>query len=122
MTDKTQDQILRDAIVEGIKQKKGHEIVVLDLSEVSQSVADYYIVCHGNSSSQVDALADNIDRYVRTETQEHPLHVEGLQNAQWVLMDYGNIVVHIFQEEIRRFYNIEDLWSDAKKEVFESEE
>ena len=113
---------LKDAIVEAIKQKKGHDIVVIDLTGTEQAIADYYIICHGNSSSQVEALADHVERFARTETGEHPLHIEGQQNAQWVLVDYGDIVVHIFQEEIRHFYNIEDLWADAKKEVIESED
>lgn len=122
MAKEKQNLNLKDAIVEAIKQKKGHEIVVIDLTETEQSIADYYIICHGNSTSQVDALADYIERFARTETTEHPIHIEGQQNAQWILMDYGDIVVHIFQEEIRRFYNLEDLWADAKKEIIESEE
>ena len=113
---------LKDAIVEAIKQKKGRDIVVIDLTGNEQAIADYYIICHGNSSSQVDVLADHVERFARTETSEHPLHIEGQQNAQWVLMDYGDIVVHIFQEEIRHFYNIEDLWADAKKEIIENED
>ena len=113
---------LKDAIVDAIKQKKGRDIVVIDLTGNEQAIADYYIICHGNSTSQVDALTDHIERFARTETSEHPLHVEGQQNAQWVLMDYGDIVVHIFQEEIRHFYKIEDLWADAKKEIIENED
>lgn len=122
MAKEKQNLGLKDAIIEAIKQKKGHEIVVIDLTENTQAVADYYIICHGSSSSQVDALADFIERFARTETEEHPIHVEGQQNAQWILMDYGDIIVHVFQEEIRRFYNIEDLWADAKKEIIESED
>ncbi|MBO4602226.1 MAG: ribosome silencing factor [Salinivirgaceae bacterium] len=113
---------LKEAIIEAIKQKKGHDIVAIDLTDNHQAVADYYIICHGNSSSQVEAITDNIERFARTETSEHPSHIEGQQNALWVLMDYGNIIVHIFQEEIRSFYNIEDLWADAKKEIIETEE
>ena len=117
-----QNLSLKDAIVEAIKQKKGRDIVVIDLTGNDQAIADYYIICHGNSTSQVDALADHIERFARPEPSEHPSHLEGQQNAQWVLMDYGDIVVHIFQEEIRHFYNIEDLWADAKKEVIENED
>ena len=113
-----QNLSLKDAIVEAIKQKKGRDIVVIDLTGNEQAIADYYIICHGNSTSQVDALADHIERFARTETSEHPSHIEGQQNAQWVLMDYGDIVVHIFQEEIRHFYNIEDLWADAPNKVY----
>lgn len=122
MAKEKQNLNLKDAIIEAIKQKKGYEIVAIDLTESEFAVADYYIVCHGNSSSQVDAIADNIERFARTETSEHPNHIEGKQNSQWILIDYGDIVVHIFQEEIRRFYNIEDLWADAKKEIYTSED
>ena len=82
-----QNLSLKDAIVEAIKQKKGRDIVVIDLTGNEQAIADYYIICHGNSTSQVDALADHIERFARTETSEHPSHIEGQQNAQWVLMD-----------------------------------
>ena len=104
---------LKDAIVEAIKQKKGRDIIIIDLTGNEQAIADYYIICHGNSTSQVDALADHVERFARTETSEHPLHVEGQQNAQWILMDYGDIVVHVFSSQDRLFYDLERVWRDG---------
>ncbi len=119
MTKNTDSVSLKDFVVEAIKEKKGKEIKVLDLRELDQSIADYFIICHGDSNTQVDAISDFIDRQTRTELQEHALHKEGTDNLQWVLLDYGELVVHVFQEEFRRFYNLEDLWADAKTELIE---
>jgi len=119
MTKNTDSVSLKDFVVEAIKEKKGKEIKVLDLRELDQSIADYFIICHGDSNTQVDAISDFIDRQTRTELQEHVLHKEGTDNLQWVLLDYGELVVHVFQEEFRRFYNLEDLWADAKTELIE---
>ncbi len=117
MTDKSEQTILKDVIVEAIKNKKGKELIVLDLRKLDQSVADYFVICHGDSNTQVNAVSDSVDRQTRSELQTHPLHIEGAQNAHWILLDYGSVVVHVFQEEFRRFYNLEDLWADAKKEI-----
>ena len=119
MTKNTDSVKLKDFVVEAIKEKKGKEIKVLDLRGLDQSIADYFIICHGDSNTQVDAISDFIDRQTRTELQEHVLHKEGTDNLQWVLLDYGELVVHVFQEEFRRFYNLEDLWADAKTELIE---
>jgi ribosome-associated protein len=108
---------LKDLIVDSIKERKGKEIVVLDLRELEQSIADYFVICHGDSNTQVGAIADFVDREVRTKLNEHPINKEGLNNSQWVLFDYADVVVHIFQEEYRQFYNLEELWADAKKEL-----
>lgn len=112
---------LKDFIVESIKDRKGKDITVLDLRKLEQSIADYFIICHGDSNTQVDAISENIDRQTRSELQEHPIHKEGTENLQWVLLDYGEIVVHVFQEEYRSFYNLEDLWADAKKELIKED-
>jgi ribosome-associated protein len=117
MTKKNEQVVLKDLIVEAIKIKKGKELIVLDLRKLEQSIADFFIICHGNSNTQVSAVSDFIDRQTRSELQVHPLHIEGTQNLQWVLLDYGAVVVHVFQEEYRRFYNLEDLWADSKKEI-----
>ena len=117
MAIKSEETILKDFLVETIKDRKGKEIIVLDLRKLDQSIADYFIICHGTSNTQVNAIAGFIDRQTRTELQEHAYHIEGAENSQWVLMDYGSVIVHIFQEEFRRFYNLEDLWADAKKEI-----
>jgi ribosome-associated protein len=117
MAKKKAELNLKDVIIEAIKEKKGQEIVVINLKELKQSIADYFIICHGSSNTQVETIADFIERQTRTEIRERPLHVEGTTNAQWVLLDYSDVIVHIFQESYRRFYNLEDLWADAHKEV-----
>jgi ribosome-associated protein len=108
---------LADIIVEAIQEKKGSEIVVLNLKEVPNSVSEYFIVCSGDSSTQVTAIANSIDENVKKTLHENPWHKEGFQNAEWILMDYVTVVVHIFQPEARNFYKIEKLWSDAEIKV-----
>ncbi len=121
MANNNEQTILKDVVVESIKEKKGKEIIVLDLRKLEQSIADYFVICHGDSNTQVDAIADFIEREVRSELQEHMNHKEGADNLQWVLLDYGSVVVHVFLEEYRRFYNLEDLWADAKTELINEE-
>lgn len=117
MTETQPERTLKAVVLDAILEKKGNEINVLDLSNIEQSIADYFIICHGNSNTQVDSIADYVERQVKTELQESLLNKEGNENSQWILLDYGNIVVHVFQEEYRRFYNLEDLWADAKIEL-----
>ncbi|MBI9068572.1 MAG: ribosome silencing factor [Salinivirgaceae bacterium] len=119
MAKRKQQNTLKDVILEAVLEKKGQEIKVLDLRDVQQSIADYFIICHGNSNTQVDSISDFIERQARTELDEKLLHKEGSENSQWVLLDYGDIVIHVFLEEYRRFYNLEDLWADAKIELIE---
>jgi ribosome-associated protein len=114
-------QTLKNVVVEAIKDKKGKEIVVLDMNDLHQSIADYFVICHGDSNTQVDAIANHIERQARTEIREHLIHREGSDNSQWILLDYGNVVVHVFQEPFRRFYNLEDLWADANTELIKDE-
>jgi ribosome-associated protein len=104
---------LRDAIIEGIQEKKGHEIVSLDLRKTGNSVADCFIICHGESTTQVDAIAKSVEEVVYKNLKEDPSHKEGFQNLEWVILDYYNVVVHIFVKESREFYGIERLWADA---------
>jgi ribosome-associated protein len=105
--------ILRDLILESISDKKGVDAVSLDLRKVPEAVADHFILCNGTSTTQVKAIAEHIDRTVRERLGEHPWHMEGLNNCEWVLIDYVDIVVHIFLPEKRQLYNLEELWSDA---------
>src|SRR6185436_164237 len=105
---------LRDAIIRGMQEKKGHEITSLDLRKTGNSVADCFIVCHGESTTQVEAMAKSVEEQVYKELKEHPAHREGFQNMEWVLLDYYNVVAHIFVKERREFYGIERLWADAK--------
>jgi len=101
-------------IVEAIKEKKGHQIVTIDLSEVENSFCDYFIICHGESVTQVGAIAESIEKKLKEAGRIRAHHVEGLQNSQWVLMDYFDILVHVFQEEYRSFFKLEELWADGK--------
>lgn len=101
-------------IIKGIEDVKGADIDILDLREIENTVCDYFIICNGNSNTQVVAIANSIQKVVSKELKEKPWHVEGTENAEWVLMDYVNIVVHVFQKHVREYYNIESLWGDAK--------
>jgi ribosome-associated protein len=103
-------------IIEAIREKKGHQIVTIDLTEVENSICDIFIICHGESVTQVDAIADSIERKMKEEGSIRAHHVEGLQNSQWVLIDYFDILVHVFLEEYREFYKLEELWADGKVE------
>ncbi|MFT4757135.1 MAG: ribosome-associated protein [Vicingaceae bacterium] len=109
---------LAGLIVKGIQEKKGENIVTLDLRGLDGAVTDYYVVCEANSTTQVGAIADSIEKEVREACGEKAWHVEGTENLEWVLVDYVNVVAHIFQSEKREFFNIEELWADAKiKEI-----
>jgi ribosome-associated protein len=100
-------------IVHGLQEKKGINIVSLDLRKTSSAFADFFVICHGGSARQVDALADSVEDEVRKALQEKPAHREGNDEAEWVLLDYINVVVHIFSEEKRNFYQLEELWGDG---------
>ncbi|AZI21830.1 ribosome silencing factor [Chryseobacterium taklimakanense] len=114
MSKNTQKQQLIDKIVEAIQDTKGEDIKIFDLSKIENSVAETFIICSGNSNTQVNAIAGNIEKKVRNEVKERPWHVEGTDNAMWILMDYVSVVVHVFQRQIRDYYEIEELWGDAK--------
>jgi ribosome-associated protein len=107
-------------IIKGIEDVKGANIDILDLREIDNAVCDYFIICNGNSNTQVVAISNSIQKVVSKELKDKPWHVEGLENGEWVLMDYVNIVVHVFQEHIREYYDIENLWGDAKITSIES--
>ena len=111
---------LNDLIIDSIQDIKGKNIVKLDLRMLGDSPADFFIICEGNSSTQVKAIAGNIQKRLKEEMGILPNHVEGTQSALWVCMDYFNIVVHIFHPESRSFYELEDLWSDAKVTQYDS--
>lgn len=101
-------------IIKGIDEVKGEDIQLLDLREIENTVCDYFVICTGNSNTQVNAISGSIQKIVSKETKDKPWHVEGQANSEWVLMDYVNVVVHIFQKHVREFYDIESLWGDAK--------
>lgn len=105
---------LIDEIILGIENVKGENIHQLDLRELDNTPCDFFIVCSGNSNTQVSAIVNSVQKTVSKSLHEKPFHIEGLDNAEWVLMDYVNVVVHVFQNQIRQYYNIEELWGDAK--------
>ena len=107
-------EILSKYIVKGIQEKKGLDIVVLNLLNVNNAIADYFIICTGTSDTQLDAIANSVEKEVSEGVKENPWHKEGFKNKEWILLDYVNIVVHIFKKDVRAFYGLEDLWGDAK--------
>ena len=106
------DQLITE-IVRGIEEIKGQDIEILDLREIENTVCDYFVICNGTSNTQVNAIVNSVQKTVSKAIQEKPWHVEGSNNAEWVLLDYVLVVVHVFQKQIREFYNIEGLWGDA---------
>ncbi|MBC7495163.1 MAG: ribosome silencing factor [Flavobacterium sp.] len=106
--------VLLANILKGIEDVKGNDIEILDLRAIETAVCDYFVICNGTSNTQVNAIVNSIQKVVSKELKDKPWHVEGTDNAEWVLMDYVSIVVHVFQKEIREYYNIEGLWGDAK--------
>lgn len=111
--------VLLRSVVKGIFEKKGHDVIKIDLRKLENRIADYFIICHGSSTTQVDTICDSVEDSVRKMAGEKPLHVEGLDNCFWVLLDYGNVIVHIFLEEYRSFYSLESLWADASIDAME---
>ncbi len=110
-----QTKVLVDTIVDGIQDVKGKDVVILDLTELPNSVTNYFIICTGDSNTQVEGIQNAVVRKTREELKEKPWHKEGLNNSEWILLDYVNVVVHIFYRDVRSFYNLEDLWADAKR-------
>lgn len=107
-------KILVEKITEGIQEKKGKNIVVADLTAINDTICKYFVICQGNSPSQVAAIVESVKDYVRKETNDKPAGIDGLRNAEWVAMDYSDVLVHVFLPETRSFYNLEHLWADAK--------
>jgi ribosome-associated protein len=106
-------KVLCDCIVEGMQENKAKDIVVLDLREVKNAVTDFFVICSGESTTQVDGVNSSIMRHTRKELQERPWHQEGKENSEWILLDYVDVVAHIFHKDSRSFYDLEDLWADA---------
>lgn len=113
------DDLLANIIL-GIEEVKGEDINILDLREIDNSSCDYFVICNGNSNTQVNAIMNSVQKTVSKSIKDKPWHVEGSDNAEWILMDYVNIVVHVFQKHIREYYNIENLWGDAKITLIEN--
>jgi len=111
---KERETQLVDEIILGIENVKGENIHQLDLRELDNTPCDFFIVCSGNSNTQVSAIVNSVQKTVSKALHEKPFHTEGLDNAEWVLIDYVSVVVHVFQNQIRDYYNIEELWGDAE--------
>ena len=105
---------LVETITKGIQEKKGHDIVVADLAGIEGAICNYFVICTGNSPTQVDAITDSGEEFAREKAGEKPVHVVGRENAQWIAMDYTDVLVHIFLPDTREYYNLENLWEDAK--------
>ncbi|WP_075343048.1 ribosome silencing factor [Tenacibaculum agarivorans] len=112
-TQASTDQLIA-TIIQGIDDVKGEDIQLLDLREIDNTVCDYFVICTGSSNTQVNAISGSVQKIVSKELKDKPFNVEGQGNSEWVLMDYVNVVVHIFQKHVRDYYDIESLWGDAK--------
>ena len=115
MSGRTKFKKLIRLIIDGIDDVKGNEISLLDLRKLENRVSDYFIICDGNSNTQVNAIINSVTKKVSKELKDKPWGIEGSENAEWVLLDYIDVVVHVFQKEKREFYDLEGLWGDAKK-------
>lgn len=113
-------EIIAAAAVEGMQEKKARDVVRLDLRKIKNAVTDFFVICHGESKIQVDAIAGSVEEEIFKKTGENPVHREGFENAEWIILDYFNIVVHIFQPEKRIFYGVERLWADAEIKKFDN--
>ena len=109
----TEDSLISN-IVDGIENVKGLDVSILDLRDIENTVCKYFVVCTGSSNTHVSAIVSAITKKVSKELKEKPFQIEGNENAEWVLIDYINVVVHVFQKQIREYYSIEELWGDAK--------
>lgn len=107
-------------VVEAMDSVKGKEIVTLDLRETGTAVTDYFVICHANSKTQVEAIAEKVEDEVRDKTGVKPYHIEGKDNTEWILIDFVDVVVHIFLQSARSFYQLEELWADAERIVKEN--
>jgi len=111
---------LYELAIHGIQEKKGNDIVRLDLRNLKSSVSDYFVICHADSGTQVKAIANSIEDEIFKGTGQEPTHKEGLEHAEWILLDYIDVVVHIFKTDKREFYGVEDLWGDAEIKYYKS--
>lgn len=109
-----QTKKLIEQITEGIQDKKGKKIVVADLTRIDDTICNYFIICQGNSPSQVTAIVESVKEFARKGANAKPSAIDGLRNAQWVAMDYADVLVHVFLPETRSYYNLENLWADAQ--------
>jgi ribosome-associated protein len=112
--DFTPSEKLSEVVVKGMQEKKASDIVVMDLRKVKNAVADYFVICSGSSDTQIDAIAESIDEEVSKTLKQNPWHQEGKTNKEWLLIDYVDVVAHVFKKDRRDFYSLEKLWGDAE--------
>ncbi len=112
---------LTNAVIEGMQKKRGLDIIRLDFEKIPNAMCKFFVICHGTSKTQVDSIADSVDEVVKATIGLNPWHKEGYENAEWILLDYVDVVVHVFMEQTRVFFNLEDLWADAEKQIIENE-
>ena len=105
--------LLLENIFEGILKKKGQEILDIDLTKINSTICDHFVICHAESNTQVSAIADSVEKEVKDNLKVKVRHREGMENATWVLLDYSDVIVHIFQKDVREYYKLEELWGDA---------
>jgi ribosome-associated protein len=105
---------LCDLVINGMQEKKGFDIVRMDLRKIHNSITDFFVICSGSSDTQIDAIASSVDDEVFKGSNQDPWHKEGIQNKEWILLDYVDVVVHVFRKDRREFYDIESLWGDAE--------
>jgi ribosome-associated protein len=114
----TKNARIINSIIHAIQEKKGENIISLDLRKIPEAVADFFIICEASSTTQVKAIADFVEEHIRKTVKETPFHHEGHQSAHWILIDYVNVVVHVMQTETRKFYKLEEMWSDGASEEY----
>lgn len=107
-------KLLHELVIEGMQERKAEDIVVIDLRSIGNSVADFFVLCTGNSDTQVEAIATSVEKHVYKIKKESPRHVEGKNTGEWVLIDYVDVIAHVFKQDKRDFYHLESLWGDAK--------
>lgn len=111
---KEESEMLAEIVIKGMQEKKAKDIIFLDLRGLHHAVSDFFVICHGDSNTQVGAIAGSVEAEIKKATGENPWHREGFENAEWILLDYVNVVVHVFQKPQRDFFRLESLWADAK--------
>ncbi|HRA60845.1 MAG TPA: ribosome silencing factor [Bacteroidia bacterium] len=110
----TETEKILDGVLEGIQRIKGKEITIVDLNTINHTECGYFVICHGTSTTQANSIAQSVEETVREATGVDAWHIDGYRNSIWILLDYGDIMVHVFQKDARDFYNLEGLWADAK--------
>ena len=108
-----------ESIIKGIFEKKGYEVICIDLSQVENAICQHFVICHGDSNTQVNAIAESVKKETTEQLHRKPYSVEGMSNAEWVLLDYGETIVHVFQKPFRARYKLEELWGDGKLTLIE---